>query len=217
MIAAGSAELIFFAIAVPLWVIWLLGIRFAYARAAPSPGQGSSGGDQGKPEVLTGEASIPGDAERISRQLAERLASNPGGVPLVRLTARTGQRVEFERVRGLQAFPAFDRGSFTLEQRGEEVRVRYQASLERYSRMIRLVLGLVCFLYGGVFVLGGPLLLWFLVVKSSDPVVQGQVWQTLQMLHGVWPPFLVGFLAGRIRRMTEQYLQTLLDNLRLLV
>jgi hypothetical protein len=200
---------VFFAIALPLALIWLLGVRYAFGKLA---GQSSDG----KPEPLTGEAVIPGEAEDVSRKLAERLVSSPIGMQMVRITSRTSERVEFEKVRGMGVYPAYDRGVLTLEPHdgvhGPEVRVRYRVSMERFFRGYGWVLRLVCFGYGALFVIGVPVAIWLFVIPSSVPAVRTQVFQTFQMVHGVWPPFLLGFLAGKLRRVTQASLDTLLEN-----
>ena len=38
------------------------------------------------------------------------------------------------------------------------------------------------------------------------------VLQTFQMVHGVWPPFLVGGIAGALRRAAAQFFDSLVAN-----
>ena len=92
------------------------------------------------------------------------------------------------------------------------MRVRYALSMKRFARTMRIVTYVVCFGYGGLVIVLVPLLLWMYVVRSEDENVRGQVFQTLQMVHGVWPPFLVGALAGKLRRAAAGFFDTLLAN-----
>jgi hypothetical protein len=200
-----------------MWLVWLIGTWFALSRLRPStPPEVIPGGLEAR-DVLTGEAELTGDAEAISKKIAEQLiaATSMGGMSGVKITERTRERVAFEKTEGVgsHAAMAFDSGLVTLEARGEKVRVRYAVSQKRFARVMRIVTYLVCFLYGGIFVIGAPLLIWLFVVNSENANVRRQVWQTFQMAHGVWPPFLVGFLSGLLRKRAAGFFDTLLANL----
>ena len=106
----------------------------------------------------------------------------------------------------------FDSGLITLRPDGGRVRVRYAVSMKRFARIMRVVTFLVCFVYGAIFVVGAPLLIWYLAVRGGSDAARRQVFQAFQMAHGVWPPFLVGFLAGHLRRTTARFFETLVSN-----
>ncbi|MHC4199493.1 MAG: hypothetical protein ACYSU0_05835 [Planctomycetota bacterium] len=211
-----TAQVIFFAVAAPVWLVWLIGTWFALSRLRPStPRELIPGGPDAR-DVLTGEAELTGDAEAVSKKIAEQLiaATSMGGMSGVKITERTRERVAFEKVKGGgHAGAAFDSGLVTLEAQGDKVRVRYAVSQKRIARTMRILTYLMCFAYGGIFVIGAPLLIWLFVVNSENANVRRQVWQTFQMLHGVWPPFLVGFLSGFTRKRTAGVVDTLLANL----
>lgn len=214
-----TARVIFFAIAGVMWLVWIVGTRFALRRLIPARGGEPYGpGKDEAADAITGEASVAGDAESISKKLAGQIATAgasgaAGGAGLVKITERTAERIVFEKGAGTGAGLAFDEGLITLLPEGDRVRVRYAVSMKRFSKTMRTVTCLVCFVYGGAIVSVLPALLWFKVVQSDDEAVRWQVLQTLQMVHGVWPPFLVGFLSGRLRTVTARFFDTLVSNL----
>ena len=217
---ASTARLVFAAVVTVMGLIWLLGIRFALSRLRRLR-QGSEedryGGTRSAEAVFTGEITVQAPREALSKKVAEYLttASASGFGITVRVTERTSERITFERVAGMhrKGVAPIDGGIITLEQAGGGTRVRYGISLRRFASIMGTVTYLVCFLYGGLFVVGTPVLLWFLVVNNEDPQIRMQTIQTVQMVHGVWPPFLVGGLCSRLSRMARTSFETLLGNL----
>ena len=93
-------------------------------------------------DVVTGEAVIEGDAEAVSKKLAQELVSASGraGGGGVRIAERTRERIVFERVPGSAGGPAslaFDSGVVSLEAEGDRTRVRYALSMRRFARTNR--------------------------------------------------------------------------------
>jgi hypothetical protein len=228
-----TARIVFFGVAAVMWVVWLVGTRFALSSVSGSPVEGGDpySGDaltpgrqdlDTSPDIVTGEAvieaAIEGGAEAISKKIAEQLvsAAGAGGASAIRITERTRERVVFERVPGAAggvAAQAMDSGVVKLDAEGDRIRVRYAVSLKRFMRTMRIATCAVCFGYGAVWVVGVPLLVWgLLFIREAAPADRWQVFQTLQMVHGVWPPFLVGALGGRARRAAAGFLDTLLAN-----
>ncbi len=212
-----TAKVIFFAVAAPMWLVWLIGTWFAFSRLRPStPRELIPGGLEAR-DVLTGEAELTGDSEAVSKKIAEQLiaATSMGGMSGVKITERTRERVAFEKVKGVGAHAAmaFDSGLVTLDAQGEKVRVRYAVSQKRFARIMRIVTYLVCFLYCGAIVTLVPILIWKYAVHGTSAAARAQTFQTIQMIHGVWPPFLVGFLSGHLAKRTAGFFDTLLANL----
>ena len=211
-----TAEQLFFAIAVPMWAVWLFGTWFALSRLRAAKVPEVLPDDPEARDVLTGEAEIKGDAETVSKKIAGELigASSAGGMSGIRITERTAERIAFEKAKGVGGrMPAFDSGLVTLRTEGDKVRVRYAVSQRRFAKIMRIVTYLVCFLYGGAIVTLVPILVWKYGVHGAGAAARAQVLQTIQMAHGVWPPFLVGFLSSRLRKMTSNFFETLLANL----
>ncbi|MBN1417600.1 MAG: hypothetical protein JXP34_02425 [Planctomycetes bacterium] len=218
-----TAELIFYPTAILLAIVWLAGVRFALASLRPprrrEEERAFSPAAEIDPDAIEGDLVIEGEPEALARRLASQLAGSFAGagsaVFPAKVTECTAERVTFERTPGggRSGLFSFDGGIVTFHREGERIRVRYAVSLRRSRRLFRILAYLVCFLYGGLFVIGCPILIWTLVLPSEDPGVRAQVIQTLQMVHGVWPPFLIGFVASRVRKMTAAYFETLLANL----
>jgi hypothetical protein len=162
-------------------------------------------------DVITGEAIIEGEAEAISKKIAEQLVSavSVGGASAVRITERTPERVVFE---GGPAGRVVDSGLIRIDHEGDRLRIRYAVSVKRLARIMRIVTYAVCFGYCGLVIVTVPLLIWMFVVGSGKEAVRWQVFQALQMVHGVWPPFLVGAIAGLRRRAAAGFFDNLLAN-----
>ncbi len=222
--SAEMARIVFFAIAAVMWVVWYIGTRFALSRLRPGraePGPPADTADSEVADAITGEAIIEGEAEAVSKKLAEQLvsAAGAGGAGAVRITERTPQRIVFEvgpgtasRRGGGHAGQAIDSGLIEIDPEGDRLRVRYAVSVKRFARIMRIVTYAVCFGYGGLVIVIVPLLIWMFVVGSAKEAVRWQVFQALQMVHGVWPPFLVGAIAGLRRRAAARFFDNLLAN-----
>jgi hypothetical protein len=218
--SAETAERLFWAITVGMALIWLIGIRYALSRIG-RPSETTEDDDRYAayaPEEVTGEEIVTGRRDAVAKKLADRLAAGFGSqnASFLKITACSPERVAFEPMPGTPQPGlgiSFQSGEMALRQQGDRVRIRYAINLQRYASIMRLVTYLVCFVYGGLFVIGAPLLIWFLVLRSNDPNLRWQVLQTFQMVHGVWPPFLVGGLYTRNRAAAGRYFQTLLANL----
>jgi hypothetical protein len=191
--------------------IWLAGTAFAFSRLrAPAGGNELMAPDGPDADEITGTLTVRGGASSIEAKLAERLAApvRPGMPPLVRVTRRSDGHIVFERTPGMGS--GFDGGRIELTPDGDRVQVKYAIAFGRFNRLMRLIVNLVCFAYGGLFVVGTPILIWIVVVNSPQPETRWQVIQMLQMVHGVWPPFLIGFLVRRIRTASAGQIEALI-------
>ena len=219
--AVETAEIVFFAIVGVMGLVWLIGVSFAYSRLkpkeksdydpAPSPEDQAEAAD-----AVVGETMIEGDAETLSKKIAEQLvaATSMGGMAPLEITERTPEVVAFKRSAGTGGQAAiFDEGLFRLKPDGGKVRVQYAVSTKRFARIMRIATHVVCFVWGGIFVIGVPIFLWLVVVHHENPDYRKQTLQAVQMIHGVWPPFLVGFLGGKLRRTTARFFETFITNL----
>lgn len=214
-----TARTILFAIAIPLGFVWVAGIRFAWRRLRGGPEARDDGllpgGDDDREEVWIGEGTVPGEPPEVSRRLAELIVSRPlfAGAGFCRIVERGPDRLRVEglpaptRGRGFR----FDEAELELRRDGERTRVTYRVRATRILRLLRILLLVFGVGAGGLFVVGAPLLVWFLVLPSEEPAVRVQVLQTLQMVHGVWPPFLFGGLATKIRDGSMAYFDALIS------
>ena len=197
----SSARLVFYIILGAEAVAWVLAAHFALK---------GSGGQEG--DILGGELETEGDPEELSKRVAESLASGRG----FKLIERTGEKVAFERaVPGMISGPGhavIDSGLITLEKLASgKVRIAYAAKIERLLRVTRYVL--LPLLAAGLVVLCViALVMWKYVIPSETPGVRGQVFQTFQAVHFLWPPWLIMGLRRRGRRIAKAYLETLISN-----
>ena len=219
--SAETAEILFFVITGVMGLVWLTATRFAFSRLRTRDRYEEyedRRDDEYDGEAIHGEVVVEGTREALSKKIAEQLAASSSvtGTFFLKITECTKDRVAFERTRGApgrHAQCAFRFGVILLKSEGNQVRLRYVIPIQRFLRIMKLVTYLVCFVYGGIFVFGTPILIWHLVVQSDDPKLRWQVLQTLQMVHGVWPPFLIGSVTGRLKGATAAYFDTLLQNL----
>ena len=96
-----------------------------------------------------------------------------------------------------------------LEERyeGTEVRVTIDfAGLA--SRRLRLMSALVFVVPLVILVIAG--IIWKWVVPNGHPAVRWQVFQTCQVVHVLWPPFLVASVYRRQREAAEHAMANLL-------
>ena len=94
-----------------------------------------------------------------------------------------------------------------------KTRVAFRIGRELLSRRLRGIAVALVFFVGLPGLLLVTSLVWFLVVPSEDPVVRWQVFQTLQMVHFLWPPLLVIGLHRMGRSAPMVYVENLLGSL----
>jgi hypothetical protein len=214
-----TAELVFYSIAGVMAAVWLWGTLFAFRRLK-AQGRGeydvALSPEDDAADTVIGAATVEGDAEAVSKKIAEQLVAGTsmGGMSPLEITGRTAELVTFKRSMGPGGPAAvFDEGLFRLKPDGGNVRVQYAVSMKRFAKIMKVVTYLVCFLWGGIWVIGVPVFIWMYIVHHANASVRWQTLQALQMVHGVWPPFLVGFLGGKLRRVTARFFETFLSNL----
>lgn len=173
--------------------------------------------------VLTGEKTVRGTCEDVSVKLGQALLQT--GVPgmfssLFEIKERTAERLHVEKTGPLicnqPSGMYFSEVEFLLSPAGEsQVVVQYRLGFERLVQRVRtvalsLILGLglpVILIVGGI--------IWFLVVNNPNPVVRWQVFQTLQIAHVLWPPFLILGMYRSGRRHGRTFIANVLSILEL--
>ena len=186
---------IFPLLAVPLALAWCVGMLLSLPRRRPA----------------TGEVVVDGDPDELSRRLAGRLAAAGGGLPALRVRTCTPDLIVADRPSVLPS--ALEHLEVRLAREGSAVRLRWTLDDPRLRRLqwgLALGAGL---LWGGLFVIGTPVLVAALVLPSEDPAVRWQVIQTVQMIHGVWPPYLVALLFWILRQVARQAVSIRIANL----
>lgn len=109
----------------------------------------------------------------------------------------------------------FSEAEFDLRQLGDDVvEVSYELGFERFRKRVRTIcLGLIVGVTLPVMIIAG-FVIWFLVVSSENPGVRWQVFQTLQLTHLIWPPFLLIWMYGSGQTHSNTYVSNMLRALR---
>lgn len=161
--------------------LWLAGARFvARTRALVAT-------------PLTGEAEVALPPAELGRAIAHTLAASPAGSPLGGITFEAADERE---VRWNRPVAPRHRGRLWL--RGDTRRSRASWEIECGSGFVTFATALVAL--GGAVTLGLYLALRTWVLPSESPAVRGQVFQMLQAIHMLWPPFLLAGIARGLRR-----------------
>ena len=107
--------------------------------------------------------------------------------------------------------PAFSRCEVRVAAAGAGSEVFFRADYSAIRRKAR-ALALVLLALGLLVMAGLVAFLWLKVLPSENPNVRPQVWQAVQMVHFLWPPWLVYALHRYARRGTEAYLDAAASN-----
>lgn len=202
------ARAVFFVIWGGGLVVWALGLRHSLAllaREDPFREQwGEAGGDDEEdPARLRGEVTVRAPASAVRQELARRLAAAAGSTFVVE-----------ERAEGLELRntlpPAFNRlgwanvagAALRVSPAGMGLtRVAYELDLGPLRRRLGRIALTVVLAAGLPVLLGVGALVWWLVLPSEHPAVRWQVFQTAQVVHALWPPFMV---TSRLRTNGRQ-------------
>lgn len=174
--------------------------------------------ERGGPKPISKETfEVAGDPETLARRIASALtmSGNLFFAPM-RIESVESGKVRFRGPSGFPMIPFFAdlEGEFSIEIAGhQETRVSYSTNngVEKRAGKIALMLSLLVGL--PLVVLVGGLLTIF-VVDSPDENVRRQAVQIVQIVHGLWPPFLIHYLGKRFQRMVEEGLGQVVDRLR---
>ena len=112
----------------------------------------------------------------------------------------------------LVAVPAFSRCEVLLRQAGPgSTEITFRAD---YTDARRKALAVARILLAAGLLVGAGLVIfiWFKVLPSENRAVRGQAIQAIQMVHLLWPPWLIYSLYRRGRRATELYLDAAAAN-----
>jgi hypothetical protein len=161
------------------------------------------------PGTIVGEAEVEGQPEELSSKLAAQLAKDGMG-PLgpVKIVSRDRHEVVFEPaghpMLGLRG------GRFRLTPSGQKTRIEYavQTSPRGY-----LIVGFVLLAVGLTALIAAPTLAFIYLIPDPNPNARVQVVQVAQMVHFLWPPFLLAHLSRQPARMFRARMESLVHNL----
>ncbi len=100
-----------------------------------------------------------------------------------------------------------------FESQAEGTCFQMDVDMSRLSRVFSRIMAVFVLGLEPLFVICIPCLLWFLAVPNEDPNIRWQVVQVVQIIHVLWPPFLIYFLYKMLRNRVE----TVSDNIQTLI
>ena len=159
--------------------------------------------------AIRGEHVLTGDPEALSSRLASLLASQSVGIiGPVKILKRDARQVVFEpnqaiasRIRG---------GVVSLTPKGSSTTLRYRVNVAP-SRL--LPVGWAVLLLGLLALVVMPIVQFQFVVESMNPQVRFQSIQTVQVVHVLWPPYLLAFVSVQPLRQVKGWMDSMINNL----
>jgi len=211
------------------WVIWGCGAAFwAFNLYRVNRSLGSSPGAGGVMDLpsdgsrpggdVEGEAVVPLDVNEVSRRLSLFFATNlQGALGALEITESSRERLSVTEMSDMtthrsQRGLVLDKATFDFRPTGSETTVTYRADLARLKRFCRAGASIFLVL-GAVALAAATYVMLSIVVVHAQSGVRYQVFQTLQIVHFLWPPLLFTYIYTRSRRAVATLLETLLANL----
>lgn len=219
-----AARLVFGSIMASGIVVWVWSlIRALRLGLAPSHAARLTDAGTWEADGETGELTIRGEPARLSKDLVRSLQQanvSMFGV-LFEVKERTSKRLVLKKTGPIICNQPpglyFSEAEFDFRSVGNDTvcvsfRLGYErlvCLLKRIALCIILGAGLPTILIGGAF-------LWIFVVQSEDPTVRWQVFQTFQIAHALWPPFLFMWFHGLGRRQSKVFVENLIASVEVL-
>lgn len=219
------AKLIFVAIMTAGFFVWLLSLAMTLRVGRATAEQDWRALDNiAEPggAVETGARTVSGEPGALSKALARSLTQlNIGGFnSLFEIVERSDRRVLVKKTGPLICNQPvgmyFSEAEIGFEdQRNGTVRVSYQLRYDRLAKRLKSIALIIIFLAGlpAMLIVGG--IIWYVVIPSPNPAVRWQVFQTFQIVHALWPPYLLFWLYSAGRRQSKTYMSNLLSTLEL--
>jgi hypothetical protein len=222
---AEIARLIFAVIMVVGFLIWLWSLQMALGigRATVTPDWRMLSEEQPtQTNTESGARTVRGTPEKLSATLARLIVQHNVGTfgSLFEVVERSPQRIVLRKNGPLMCNQPpslyFSEAELTFEPVSHDTtRVSYVLGFDRLARRVKIVtLSIILGIGLPVLVIVGGLI-WYFVLPSPNPAVQWQVFQTLQIAHALWPPFLILGLYRAGRRQSKTYFSNLLSTLEL--
>ena len=105
----------------------------------------------------------------------------------------------------------FSKVQFRLEPLSQnQTRVKYIVDQSAVMKRLKRIAMLILFCIGLPIMIGVGLLIWFMAIPSQNLAVRGQVFQTLQICHAMWPPFMFVAIAAMATRAARQFIERVL-------
>jgi hypothetical protein len=169
----------------------------------------------------SGSVDLPGEPQEVSKRIAHALVTAPGPVSARIVEAdsrvvRAKLRPVLQSRRGRGELGSGGAGSAGLvchiDRRMDGCRVDYSLDTGELGVGYRnITLGLL--VLGSVAILAAAVIFPLLVIPSDNPAIRGQTAQVVQLVHFLWPPFLLTHQARRARAVTAEHTMDLMANL----
>lgn len=215
------ASTILVAIATVLFMIWATAVRFMLRamreRQAHSDDAAQAIGTENLPGTIAGSAEVPGQPEVLSARLVERLVqSGLGFLGPIKIQSADRREVYFEAAANTPgatgSLPGgIRRGVVRFSTAGNKTRIEYR--VEAGSTRVLITLGWLFIALGLAALVAGLCLEFAFVVPSPQAAIRAQVFQMIQAVHLIWPPFLFAQLARQPVKLIRTQLDALINNL----
>lgn len=216
-----TAEIVLFVIAGIAAGVWVLGMLFLFSAAKTSQTQMRQANDPFETDAweprnsLHGQAEVEGDpGELATRTAALLVKSGRDSLGSVKVLKKTDDRVEFESsgtYGGHSNLPAC-RGQIRLAPSGtNQTTASYMVEVTGGRWLLRI--GYLVQVVGLAALVAGFLLIRTHLVPHPSPAARWQTFQMAQIIHFLWPPFLLGGLYRMQFRQLRSTLDTLISNL----
>lgn len=166
------------------------------------------------PDVLAeGEIEVPAPRGTVRDRLVQSLRVRPGELGGSFLIERADDRRVSGRASVFPTTTSPRRAGFEVDLAdvGSGTRATWRVTKGAGSGLRRASALFVYFLSPAVLAAAAVVMAAF-VLPSDDPSVRAQSIQTIQVIHFLWPPFLLASLGRRIDRLVGTWLETALQN-----
>jgi hypothetical protein len=209
------AQALFFIIWGTGLVLWALALRWSVAYLRPTglkeplSGADPAGGSEVfSPGLRRGVVEVAGESGALREEAAWRLAAELGGTFVVRperdaLLCTNTLSPTFSQLGWANVSQAVVRVTSVGPARSQ---VAYELDARPLQRRLGKVGLVVVFAAGLPTLLIVGALIWYLVLPSRMLAVRWQVCQTLQVVHALWPPFMVLSRLGAHLNVAERSL-----------
>jgi hypothetical protein len=169
--------------------------------------------------TITGAVEVDGPAEALSSKLVERLVR--GGLGMfgpVKIVAADRREVVFEAPRATGSAAGFGvlgfhGGKVRFSPAGSRTRLEYAVETSSARRRVLLGIGWLTLALGMAALGIGIWLEFAYVLPSPHAGLRAQAVQMIQVIHFLWPPFLLAYLARQPSRLLRTQMEVLLHNL----
>jgi hypothetical protein len=210
----ATAEMVLYGMTAIAVAVWVGGLQFLVAtvrREKKGVEESSKFGEPAPANLIYGSAEVEGNAAELSHRAATLLAAKSA-----RIFQCTDESIDFETTNDY-----FPRQKFNIPVMHGQLRftplsvqtTRVDYAIAKPRIPILLIWAFAVQALGFVAIITGFLVLYFLAVPNQNPGVRWQTVQMVQVIHFLWPPFLLGFLHRKIIAVIKTQFDAFIHNL----